>query len=311
MSHKPLLNIVQSLIWIANEYAKSHPSYQPIVNQAMSDLKSWQYQIEAINKFKYLNSAKIGLSHQQRLDRRKEIAQYCREYPNVSISQVATSFNVGIATVNNAIKEYKDSIFVYNGSSGRQLCFWWYNSEVTDRTMNIINDLIDNMSMRDIATKYQLTRQRVHQIKITAVDNGVTLPVKPTISKSCVICNQSHMRQGKTCSSKCFRQLISLSRKIKAINGKSKWSRLISKTYSCVGCGQQFQRTNYQVSISGAKGCTTPKYCSQQCYYNRTRDNTNQEELEAPFISNCHLCHQPFVDDIEDGICSHCMYYML
>lgn len=279
MSQHQLLNIIQSILWMANEYAETDPAYKPIINQAVEDLKSWQLNVHTLDKYQYIHSTKTGLTHAQRQKRRQQIAQYHRQNPEASVSTVAQLFNVGEATVNNAIREFKDDIFVVSAADpDKQMCFWWYNChDFSQKSLDIVYDLMANPSLVDIATKYGLTRQRVHQIKMTAAARGAVFPTtnKEVEIKTCSVCGKPHERHGKTCSKECLKSVLSLMRKNIASQEDLKWSRLITHKYSCVGCGKQFDRTNYQRSISQAKGCDSPKYCSQKCYYNRTRDSTS------------------------------------
>lgn len=320
MSQNTLINAIQSILWMAVKYAQTDTASQPIIQQAISDLKRLKYPIVVADHYTYIGGARIGLSHEQRSDRRKEIARYHAEHPDSSLPEVADLFNVGLATVTNAIKEHQSTIFIHatKPTSDEQLYFWWYNCyNLPERTIDVINDLIHNHSMMDIATKYGISRQRVHQIKMAAVLKGVkfTEAPKEEAVQLCVICGVSHNRNGQTCGPECFRVLIKQTRMAMAQATDAKWSRLISKTYQCLSCGTDFSRTNYQVSISEANGCSSPKYCSQKCYYNRTKaNNLSQVSVsidDAPFTIYCIMCDQIFDDHNDQQICPDCIFSLV
>lgn len=265
----------------------------------------------ASKQYKYINCGKKGLSHDQRKERRREISRFWYNNPNITIRQIANLYNVGIASVNNAIKNHKDDVkpmvpetdapLLENGED-KQLYFWWINCyQLSDKCLDIIVDLLNNIKISVICEKYRLTRQRIHQIKMLAQSKGVVFPSK-TKSKECVICSAMHERQAKTCSKECFKVLASEVKKINATDRDLKWSRFVYKTYTCIGCGTQFDRSNYHVSIAEAAGCSDPKYCSRQCYWDRNK--LTDEDIS---VDKCPICHSVAEINEPTGMCSMCL----
>lgn len=329
---------MQTILWMAAKYAEVDPTYRDVIDHAILELRTQNIPVYSIRHYQYVNSGRIGLSHTQRQERRREIAQYKWENPDATLEHISQLFNVSQSTTIAAIKQHETTIFISTPvttdtstatdiSTDKQLYFWWYNCHnYPQNKFNIINDMMHGIGISDVARKYNLTRQRIHQIKVAAEQKGVIFPLNPRSknkpNEGCVVCGMLHQRVGITCSKECFRTLVRTNRITNAQQANYKWSRLITNTFSCVGCGSLFDRTNYQVAIAELQG-GSPKYCSKECYYNRTmpRDATAEQdeteatrsnialydENEAPCVIKCSVCDNEFEDNGNIGICRQCV----
>ena len=282
--------------------------------------------------FKYINGPRNGLSHQQREDRRQEISIYYSHNSDLSFEQIAETFNVGVATVKAAIKEFQiDPLPVFKQlqfdwpeisskansqqtMSDRQLFFAWYCcDQFPEKSLNIVYDLLDQYTREvDLADKYHVSRQRINQIKLSAIEKGVVFPERYRPLKICVICRVEHDGYTQTCSKKCLSKLLRQRWLDKAEREDPKWSRLIHHTYECLGCGSEFERSNYMVSIAQASGVSNPKYCSKECYqlYGNGKSTTQGQDTESiseNTSSVCQLCDSAMDHADNIGICKSCL----
>jgi hypothetical protein len=281
--------------------------------------------------FKYLNGPRHGLTHKQREERRREISLFHSCNPDISLEQIAQAFNVGTATVNVAIKQFEPDVqpqlkqqqFEWSDKEQtllqpeQQLSFAWYScSKLPDTSLAIVNDLLDpHVKEVDLSRKYNLSRQRINQIKQKAISKGVVFPDRHKEPKICVVCGTKHNKYTKTCSKECLSKLYRQIWSDKADKGDPKWSRLVHHVYECLGCGSRFERSNYMVAIAQASGVSNPKYCSRDCYHlygNGLASTKNQPKHTQPVdkstpTSVCQICHSPMDQANNIGICKTCL----
>ena len=139
--------------------------------------------------------------------------------------------------------------------------------EVTERRKEIALLTQQGYSLNQIAKKYNLSRQRIHQILQKAKEEGHEVitykrPESPQKIRECIVCKKQFHRKwlgSKTCSKDCTSKSL--------IGGK--WSRHEFITLTCSNCGKEFKRSHYLESVSNAK-CKKEdrlKFCSKECYW--------------------------------------------
>lgn len=287
--------------------------------------------------FKYLNGPRHGLTHKQREERRREISLYHSYHNDMCLEQIAMDFNVGTATVNAAIKQFKLDVqpqfkqrrFEWSDNEPtvddqqtteqleQQLSFAWYCcSSLPDTSLAIVNDLLDPLVKEaDLGRKYNLSRQRINQIKQSAISKGVVFPDRHKEPKICAVCGSEHNKYTKTCGKDCLSKLYRQIWSDKAEKDDPKWSRLVHHTYKCLGCGSHFERSNYMVAIAQASGVSNPKYCSRDCYqlYGNGLESTKSPPKHVLPVdkstptSVCQICHSPMDQANNIGICKTCL----
>jgi hypothetical protein len=102
------------------------------------------------------------LSHDDRSERRKNIAKYAAEHGAAAASQ---AHKVSLSTVWSACKEFS----VKPARAARDY--------TAPSTMQILKALLDGEKQTDVATRFRLSRQRVHQIRCSAIEAGFSFPV--------------------------------------------------------------------------------------------------------------------------------------
>lgn len=147
-------------------------------------------------------------------------------------------------------------------------------------------------SPAQIAEKLKISRQRVSQLIIKAINNGEIVVIRKTatterlykdkknvvlvnkvspdsiVTKKCIVCDKTFTPENprrKTCSKECFLDL-------KRTGGE--WSRHQFIELQCNNCGKTFKRSNYLNSIVRHGDKLKYKkndYCSRECYINKNK----------------------------------------
>lgn len=141
----------------------------------------------------------------------------------------------------------------------------------------------EGWTLSKIGEKFGITRQAVSQhLKKAAKEGNVVelnfhgcpsnrdpnIHYRPKQERIflCVICgNRCTGTKKKVCSNVCKGELV------RRNNTKdSKWSRNTIQSLICKGCGKNFERSNYLLSIAATGGCENT-YCTQKCYLKNNR----------------------------------------
>lgn len=136
--------------------------------------------------------------------------------------------------------------------------------EVTERRKEMALLTQQGFSLSQIAEKYNMSRQRVHQILKKAKEEGCEIVIykQPKKIRECVACKKQFYtingKVRKTCSKDCESKLLR----------GGKWSRHEFFTFTCTNCGKEFKRSHYLESIANVK-CKKDrsKFCSKECYW--------------------------------------------
>jgi predicted DNA-binding protein YlxM (UPF0122 family) len=135
--------------------------------------------------------------------------------------------------------------------------------EIAERRKEMALLTQQGYSLNQIAKKYNVSRQRIHQILQKAKEEGCEVVVykQPKKTKECVVCKKQYYRKfrTKTCSKDCT---------LKLLRKGGKWSRYEFFTFTCENCNKEFKRSHYRESIANVK-CKKdgPKFCSKECYW--------------------------------------------
>ena len=120
-----------------------------------------------------------------------------------------------------------------------------------------------HMTIGEIAEKFGITKQRVHQLLkrsgVKAASVRLPKPMPP-----CCVCGESvNWRAAKTCGDpECVRALWK--------QKLPKWSGITMLDLVCDHCGCEFQRAAKNHAIAERNGCRHV-YCSRECYHESTR----------------------------------------
>jgi len=148
-----------------------------------------------------------------------------------------------------------------------------------------------------IAKKFSMTRQRVSQLIIKAIEEGEVVVLNKTkttekhykgvknvvlvhkspipkapVYRECAQCGKKFTHENlnrKTCSSDCFK-------KLKRSGGK--WSRHEFKELQCNYCGKTFKRSNYLDSITRTAKYKHNDYCNTACYLEKIKKDANEKQ---------------------------------
>lgn len=99
----------------------------------------------------------MTLSHEERAERRKQIAEFCK---NNSVADAAKRFGLTSGTIRSACIEHGVQPIRDPSSTG------------TVQTMRILKRLLDGETQVKLAGEYRVSRQRVQQIQKTAEEAG-------------------------------------------------------------------------------------------------------------------------------------------
>ena len=115
-------------------------------------------------------------------------------------------------------------------------------------------------SIKQIAEKYNISRQRVHQILKLAKTLGCEIfLIKPELkTNECVVCQKQflniHRPNGKTCSKDCQKQ----------IQRGGEWSKYEFLTLTCDFCSNLFERSHFRHKMNQHTGCKR-NFCCVTC----------------------------------------------
>ena len=104
----------------------------------------------------------IGLTHEERRERRKQIAEECRTKP---MAEVATSYGLTISTIAKICSEHKIT-------PPRNL------TVAMPSTFLILKHLIDGEKPAELARKFNVTRQCVDQVKQRGIAAGFAIATR-------------------------------------------------------------------------------------------------------------------------------------
>lgn len=103
-----------------------------------------------------------GLTHEQRCERRKDIAEYANKN---GVAKAANKFNVSIGTVVRALGENELTAWGFGGFK-----------PASPTSFEVLKMLLDGIPDSEVARQKQLSRQRVGQIKTVAKNAGFSFP---------------------------------------------------------------------------------------------------------------------------------------
>lgn len=115
-------------------------------------------------------------------------------------------------------------------------------------------------SIKQIAEKYNISRQRVHQILKLAKTLGCEISlIKPELkTNECVVCQKQflniHRPNCKTCSKDCQKQ----------IQRGGEWSQYEFLTLTCDFCSNLFERSRFRHKLNQHTGCKR-NFCCVTC----------------------------------------------
>lgn len=287
------------LLDLAAKYSADHPQHRNRVSAIATSLgRSDPYEVLA---YRYIDREKRGLTHEERRERRREIVHFHLNNPQASKQLISQIFNVSVATVTLSIKSVSGTIGPLEVSN--QQCFWWYRCrKLSDKSLDIIYRLIDGTSAQTLSKEYGISRARVHQLRKAAECSGAVMPKtkRADYTRQCEICGSPFVGKKRACSPQCRLDLIKAVRIARSVERNKKWSRVVKTKHTCARCGDEYERSNYQISIAqktnmtrmgkpnyrprSNNASTTPKYCSSRCYYSRNKPVANH--ANQPFVGS-------------------------
>jgi len=197
--------------------------------------------------------------------------------PDLNIDQLASMFDVGLATVSCARREFG----LPRGKRGPKPKLKPKRSQQSTKVSVKIRDSTiaiyrrRGYTLQSIAGRFGITRERVRQIvrRYNIAKPVTTIGTVLRRIKQCESCGvygevSSFGRNERTCSLRCRRMLDG------RVGGK--WSRQQFDTLTCDYCGIEFKRSRYQASIAGHVGARHT-YCCHDHYTKARRSRTTKE----------------------------------
>jgi hypothetical protein len=103
------------------------------------------------------------MDHAERRERRRQIANYAKEH---GLSSASREFGVSVATTRLACLEY--DVIPYRAPHDA------YTRRFS--SYGVIADLLNGMSLGDIANRYHVSEERIVQIKMNCIKAGIKIP---------------------------------------------------------------------------------------------------------------------------------------